>query len=141
MEYAVWIVIIVGMLILEASTTNLISIWFAFGGLGAIVAGLCGGNAMWQISVFAVVSALSLAVAWPFIKRYRNRSATPTNADMIIGEKGVVTEEITTDKFAGKVNVSGREWSAVTEDRTPVEAGASVKIKSISGVKLVVEKE
>ena len=43
--------------------------------------------------------------------------------------------------FAGKVNVSGKEWSAITEDRTPVAAGASVKVKSISGVKLVVEKE
>ncbi len=141
MDYAVWIIIIVGMLILEASTTNLVSIWFAFGGLGAIVAGLCGGDGIWQIGVFAVVSALSLGIAWPIIKKYRNRSKTATNADMIIGEKGIVTEEITPDKFAGKVKVSGREWSAVTEDRAPVEAGVSVKVKSISGVKLVVEKE
>lgn len=141
MDYAVWIIIIVGMLILEASTTNLVSIWFAAGGLGAIVAGLCGGDAIWQIGVFAVVSALSLAIAWPFIKKYRNRPKTATNADMIIGEKGIVTEDITADKFAGKVNVAGKEWSAVTEDKSLAEAGTSVKVKSISGVKIVVEKE
>ena len=141
MEYAVWIIIVVGMLILEASTTNLISIWFAAGALGAIVAKMCGGGAIWQFGVFAVVSALSLAIAWPFIKKHRNRPKTRTNADMIIGERGIVTDEITSDKFAGKVNVGGKEWSAVTEDRTPVAAGTAVKVKSISGVKLVVEKE
>ncbi len=140
MDYAVWIVFIVAMMIIEASTTNLVSIWFAFGALGAILAKALGGSVTAQICTFVVLSGVSIAIAWPFIKKYHNGKKEATNADMLIGKVGNVTEDITSDKFAGKVNVAGQIWSAISLEGEDIVAGEKVKIVKISGVKLVVEK-
>ena len=140
MEYAVWIVFIVAMMIIEASTTNLVSIWFAFGALGAILAKTLGGGVTTQICTFVILSGASVAIAWPFIKKYHNGKREATNADMLIGKIATVTEDITNDKFAGKVNVSGQIWSATSESGEDILEGAKVKIVKITGVKLVVEK-
>ena len=140
MEYTVWIVFIVAMMIIEASTTNLVSIWFAFGALGAILAKALGGGNTAQICTFVILSGVSIAVAWPFIRKYHNGKKEATNADMLIGKIAKVTEDITSDKFAGKVSVSGQIWSAISLDGNDITAGEKVKIVDITGVKLVVEK-
>lgn len=141
MDYVLWIIFLVAMLILEACTTNLVSIWFAAGALGAIAAEYMGAELVWQLVTFVAVSALTLIIARPFIKKYRNTKTVATNADRLIGETGIVTDDIESSKFAGQVNVVGREWSAVTADKSELAAGTKVKVKAISGVKLVVEKE
>lgn len=140
MDYILWIIFLVAMLILEASTTNLVSIWFAAGALGAIVTKYLGGDLIWQICALVAMSALTLIIARPFIKKFRNTSTVATNADRLIGEVGIVTDDINSTKFAGQVSVAGREWSAVTENKSDLAAGTRVKIKAISGVKLVVDK-
>ena len=140
MEYIFWIAFMVAMLVLEASTTNLVSIWFAAGSLGAIVAKVLGAGIYVQILVFIAVSGLTLAIAWPFIKKYRQKKSIATNFDMIIGETAIVTDDISSEKFAGTVKIAGKEWSAVTKDGSEVLKGEKVTVESISGVKLVVKK-
>ena len=39
----------------------------------------------------------------------------------------------------GQVNVDGKVWSAKSNDEREIKSGASVRITSIEGVKLVVE--
>lgn len=141
MEYAVWIAFIVAMLFIEAYTTNLVSIWFAVGALGAVLAKVLGLSLIVQLCVFVVVSGASLAIAWPFIKKYRSAKKEATNADALIEKTGIVTEEITSDKFAGKVKIAGQEWSAVSSDGSDIGCGEKIKVLQISGVKLVVKKE
>ena len=140
MEYTFWIIFMVAMLVLEASTTNLVSIWFAAGSLGAIVAKIFGAGIYIQFLVFFVLSGLSLLIAWPFIKKHRQQKSVATNYDMIIGKTAIVTDDISGDKFAGSVKVAGKEWSAVSENGDDIYAGEKVTVKSISGVKLVVDK-
>ena len=141
MNSVLWIIFLVVFLIIEASTVNLVTIWFAAGSLGAIIASSLGAEVIWQIVTFLCVSAITLVVARPIIKKHIKTKTVPTNADRVIGKTGIVTEDITNDKFAGQVSVSGREWSAVTNDNSPLCVGTKVKIKEISGVKLIVEKE
>ncbi len=141
MDYVLWIIFLVAMLIVEASTTNLVSIWFAAGALGAIVAKACGAQAVWQIAVMVAVSAIAIIIASPYIKKHHSAGIVATNADRIVGETGIVTDDINAEKFAGQVNVAGRQWSAVSADRSEIASGSKVKVKAISGVKLVVEKE
>ncbi len=141
MNYILWIIVLVVMLVVEASTVNLVSIWFAAGALGAIISVALGANLMVQIITFVCISALALIIARPIIKKHIKTNAVPTNADRFIGQTGIVTEEINMEKFAGQVKVSGRDWSAVTNDKTTLAVGTKVKVKEISGVKLIVEKE
>lgn len=139
MEYLFWIGLMVALVIVEASTANLICIWFAAGALAAVFAVLAGCEMFMQIAVFVIVSALALVFTKPLVKKLKTNQKTATNADMVIGKTGVVTEEISTDKFAGKVKVAGQEWSAVTEDGSFIPKNSKITVKSISGVKVVVE--
>lgn len=139
MEYALWIVLMVALIIVEASTLSLVCIWFAIGALAAAVSKLLGASIFYQTSAFVIVSAVSLCVAVPLIKKLRAKGKTATNADMVIGKTGIVTEEITNVKFAGKVKVAGQEWSAVAADGCEIPKNSKITVLKIEGVKLVVE--
>ncbi len=141
MNSVLWIIFLVVFLIIEALTVNLVTTWFAIGSLGAIVVASLGAEMIWQIVTFLCVSALALVIARPIIKKHIKTKAVPTNADRVIGETGIVTDDITSDKFAGQVSIAGREWSAVSDDHSAISVGTRVIVKEISGVKLIVEKE
>ncbi len=139
MNYIIWIIIMSILLIVEASTANFVTIWFAIGALGATIASVCGLNLYWQIFVFTAVSALTLIFTKSFVKKKLKVETTKTNLDAVIGKTAIVSESITSDKFAGAVKVDGKEWSAICYDGD-VGEGERVTVKEIKGVKLVVEK-
>ena len=91
--------------------------------------------------IFVLVSAIAVVATRPLVKRMINNKAEPTNADMVIGKTGIVTEKIDNLAPSGLVNVSGSVWTARAADNSVIEAGEKVIIKEISGVKLLVIKE
>ena len=96
--WILWIAVIVMFLVIEAATVGLTSIWFAVGGLAAMIAALFGAQMAAQFIWFLAVSIAALIITKPLARRW---SAThqPTNADRILGMEGVVTETI--DNIAG----------------------------------------
>ena len=62
-----------------------------------------------------------------------------TNADRIIGHVGVVQEAIDNREAVGLVKVDGTLWTARSLTDQPIPAGAEVVIRSIEGVKVMVE--
>lgn len=139
MEYALWIGLMVVFIVIEMSTASLVCIWFAVGALAAAVSKIFGISFFAQLVIFVAASALALIVTKPLVKKIKAKGKTATNADMLIGKNGIVTEGITNDKFAGKVKIAGQEWSAVTADGSEIPKNAKILVKEISGVKLVVE--
>ena len=138
----VWLGILVATVILEIATTQMVSIWFAIGALAAFIAALLGVEQLWiQIVVFVVVSAIALAATRPLVKKMVNQKTEPTNADMVIGKTGIVTEKIDNIASSGLVRVNGAVWTARSADDSVIEADEKVIIKEISGVKLLVIKE
>lgn len=137
----VWLGILAVMVVLEIVTTQLVSVWFAVGALAAMLVTLAGVDALWiQIVVFVVVSAIAVAVTRPLVRKMVNKKAEPTNADMVIGKIGVVTDKIDNIAETGLVKVNGSLWTARTADGSVVEIGEKVNVLKISGVKLIVEK-
>ncbi len=138
----VWLGILVAAIVLEIATTQIVSIWFAVGALAAFIATLAGVQQLWiQIVIFVVVSAIAVIATRPLVKKIINKKAEPTNADMVIGKTGVVTETIDNLAPTGVVKVNGSVWTARSADNTVIEAGEKVIIREISGVKLIVIKE
>ena len=138
----VWLGILVTAVILEIVTPQMVSIWFALGALVSFFVALAGVEQLWiQIVVFVAVSAVAVAVTRPLVKKIVEKNAEPTNADMVIGMTGVVTEKI--DNFApsGLVKVNGAIWTARASDDSVIEENEKVIIKEIRGVKLLVIKE
>lgn len=139
-NYAIlWIVAMVALAAVELCTYNMITIWFVVGGAVAFVTSLLGASLGVQLWVFVIVSVLALIVTKPLVSKKLRTDRISTNADRIIGMKAVVTEDITPEKFAGKVKVGGQEWSAVASDGETISAGNTVTVEKIDGVKLVVK--
>lgn len=139
-SYAIlWIVAMVILTVVEICTYNMITIWFVIGGAAAFVASLTGASLPAQLWVFVIVSLVALAVTKPLINKKLRKERISTNADRIIGMKAIVTEDITPNKFAGKVKAGGQEWSAVASDGETISAGSTVTVEKIEGVKLVVK--
>ncbi len=123
----------------EAITVGLTSIWFAAGSLVALIAALLGGNMWLQITLFFVVSALSIAAFRPIAQKYVNGKVEPTNADRIIGREVLVTERISNLQAEGAVSISGMTWSARSADEKDIPKGTLVRVLRIEGVKVYVE--
>ena len=136
--YIFWVIAIVVFAILEAVTTQLVSVWFIVGSIAALVSERLGAPFWLQLVVFVGVSAITLILTRPLIKKHLKPKNEPTNADRVIGQTAVVTEKIDNLSAAGFVKVDGQIWSARSCDDTVIEEGKQVEIKRIDGVKLIV---
>lgn len=136
-----WLIFAVVMGILEACTAQLVSIWFAIGGVAACITSLFTDSIIIQVVVFVAVSAIALAVTRPIVKRIKRRDVEPTNADRYIGKRATVLTAIDNDKAQGMVKVDNEKWTARSADGQPIPEGEGVTVTAIEGVKLIVSKQ
>lgn len=135
-----WIAIIVIMAIIEALTMGLTTIWFAGGGIVAAIFAAIGAPIVVQVLLFLIVSIALLYFTRPIAVKAFNKTRTLTNSEGLVGKHAYVTEEIDNIKATGKVKIDGMEWTARTEkDGTVISVGALISVKSIEGVKAIVE--
>ncbi|MBZ4647500.1 MAG: hypothetical protein PWR27_2424 [Petroclostridium sp.] len=135
-----WLIIAIVLGIIEAVTLGVVTIWFAIGALLALIGAAIGFSLQYQIVIFLLSSGILLYYTRPIIKKYLKVGTVRTNADRLIGEKGVVTERIDVANGRGQVKVLGQIWSARSSDNQEIPEGERVEILDISGVKLVVKK-
>lgn len=136
----IWIGFAVLMAVCEALTTQLLSIWFVIGAVCAAVTTIFTPSIPIQSAVFLIVSFIALIVTRPLVTRLKkNKSRISTNADRLVGRIGDVMLDIADTEAIGQVKVSGEVWSAKSND-APILKGEKVKVLSIEGVKLIVEK-
>lgn len=141
-EYAMlifWVVLLILLIVVEAVTAQMVTIWFAAGAAGAIVAELLGAQVWLQWIVFIAVSAVALVATRPLVRKLTKTRVQPTNADRCIGQTAVVTEEIDNIAAKGQVNVNGIIWSARSSDGSVIQKDAKVTVEKIDGVKLIVK--
>ena len=92
-----------------------------------------------QLVWFFAVSIAAFAVTRPLVKKYINSRTQPTNADMLIGQECLVTEDIDNLAGRGAVSVGGKIWTAArAQGDTPIAAGTTATVLRIEGVKLIV---
>ena len=136
----VWLGLLVLFLAVEFATAQLTTVWFAAGALVSLLLAAFGvDNLAIQIIVFTLVSLVSLILTRPLVKKWTRTKTQPTNADMVIGEEAVVTETISNTEGKGLAKVNGAVWSARSADDRIIPAGATVTVRAIEGVKLIVE--
>lgn len=135
-----WAALTVILVIVEALTVQLVTVWFAVGSLAAVIASLAGANTVWQCVIFVAVSLLALILTRPYVKKAILKKAVPTNADRCIGKEAIVTETIDNRAGCGQVKIGGIIWTARSEDDSVIECDEIVLVKKIEGVKVIVEK-
>jgi membrane protein implicated in regulation of membrane protease activity len=136
-----WVVLGVVLVVAEAFTATFVLIMLAAGAFAAAAAAALGAPLAAQAAIFAVVSALSIWLLRPVIRRH----ALPTVADpdamdgtrALEGSPGEVLEQVTTD--SGLVRVEGEMWTARSYDATQViEPGERIRVIEVRGTTAMV---
>ena len=111
-----WLVVVVAFLVVELSTVTLTSIWFAAGGLIALIVAMLGGDFAFQMIAFLIGSFGMFFATKPWADKVINAKKIRTNADQVVGEDVRVLERISNLDQTGRVVVRGQDWMARTED-------------------------
>ena len=139
--YLIWLIVAIALVIFEICSASFGAICFAIGaGFSALAAGL-HANLTWQIVIFAVVSLLTFIFLRPFMLKFMDRKSEDikTNAEALIGRKGIVSERIDAEQHTGRVAIDGDDWKAVSEDGSIIEKGVSVEIVKMDSIIVTVK--
>ena len=141
MDPLLWLGILAVLLIIEAATVGLVTVWFAGGALAAAIASGAGACAVTQWLLFLAVSLVLLFFTRPLAVRYMKRGIPRTNVNSLIGKKAVVIQKIDNLSQTGQVRINDIEWMARTEsDGETIQEESVVEIEAVRGVKLIVKK-
>lgn len=136
-----WIVILVAALLLEAATFALVSVWFVFGSIAALIAASLEAPIWLQFVLFILVTAVLLIFTRPLIKKLFPNKFTPTNSELSVGKSAVVIEEINTEQGKGRVRLNGVDWIAISDSNDIIPKDTVVTVVEVRGAKLSVKRE
>lgn len=135
-----WLIVAVVLFVIEGATVQLICLWFAVGAVITVPVSAMGAPVWVQLLVFLLASIAVLVVGRPIVTKKLNRERVPTNAEMVIGQTGVVKQDIDNIRGTGRVNANGLDWTARSlQDGMVIPEGSHVRAVRIEGVKLIVE--
>ena len=140
MDIWIWAIVIVVALVVEFTTPEMVSIWFAIGALVALTLAAVGVQTWVQVVVFSTVSLALLLSLRKILAKYLTVKDEKTNADSFVGKTFVLTEPITLSTN-GKISIADIEWAVTTEGKEELEKGQKVTIIEIKGNKFVVKGE
>jgi len=92
-----------------------------------------------QLTVFTVVSLISLILLRKFVLQSLKGTLHPTNVDALIGKKGTVVEEIKPYQ-TGYVRVSSEIWLSKSVHNELIKTGDIVEVLGVKGSHVIVEK-
>ncbi len=134
-----WLVVAIVLLIIEALTVSLTTIWFAGGAFATIVLSFFVDSFVVQIVFCIVVSALLLYFTRPLLSKNIDQQKIRTNVDSLIGKTGFVISPAV--KFeTGQAKISSQVWTVKSSNNEDLYLNDEVKVVSVEGVKLIVEK-
>ena len=132
----IWLSVIVAIILIEGVTMGLVSIWFLPGALIALVLSAFHVPPPWQIAVFVVMAVVMLFLGKRLFRPFHKK--VKTNAEALIGQTAIVTEQVCNVEGRGAAKLRGQIWSARTErEGEALEIGEQVTVVAIEGVKLI----
>ena len=137
----IWLLGLVVFVVLEAVTYQIVSIWFALGAVGALIAKAVGADFTVQIVIFIAVSGICLLCLRPVSKKLLKNKTEATNVDSLIGADAIVTADINNLKGSGKGKINGMTWSMRADDGEEIKEGETVTVLRVEGVKLIVKRK
>lgn len=141
-EVTIWLAVLVVCVGIEIATMGLTTIWFAGGALVSAILAALNAPLWLQIVAFFAVSLIMLYLTRPVAVKYFNKDRVKTNVESLIGRQAIVISEIDNLQGIGQVTVGGQEWSARSvKDDVQLPVGSVVVVRSVSGVKLIVEEK
>lgn len=135
----IWFIIAIACVFIEMITpSSLLTIFFSFGALFALLTSLFIDNVFIQTAVFLIVSFVSLLSMRPFFNAMLRGETVSTNSNRIIGTQFHLDNDLLKDKWYQQP-VNNTTWSVISSTNKDISKGTLVEVISIDGVKLVVK--
>ena len=135
----IWIIVVIAGVAIDILTSNFFFVLFSIGAIFAAIASAIGIPFLYQIIIFSVISIISIAVGYPYVKNkyIKMHKRTPLMEETYIGKVMVAKEDILEK---AQIKVGGEYWTAVNEGEA-ICKGESFEITGISGIKLTIIKK
>lgn len=137
--YILWFIVIIGAMVVEAITLDLVSIWLVPGSLVALGIYYLDYPMYAQIIGCLITAILFSIMVRPMCTKYLRGSIVKTNIDELIGKKVEIVKDIKFNSH-GEAKLNNAIWNAISYEDQTIEAGSIAVIKAIEGNKLVVKK-
>ena len=133
-----WVVVALGALFIDITTSSFMFIWFAIGAIAAIVAIGLNASVAVQVISFVGVSAVVMAIGFPIVKKTIKKTVTKTLTmeEGYIGKEFKITKDI---DVKANIKFQGIYWT-VKNVGEPLKKGDSVQVTGIEGNKLLIAK-
>ena len=137
--WVIWVVAAVVLVIVEATTTAFVAIYFGFAALVTAMAAVVGLPVALQLVVFGVVSVGSMVLTRPALRQAAGRTTgIRTGVDAMQGRVGVVVRPIA-ELDPGQVKIGGETWTARSFfDGESIPEGARIEVVRVEGVTALV---
>lgn len=137
----VWLIVVIAMIVLEVSTYQLVTVWFALGAAVSLIASLFKVSGTAQLMIFVIVSLVSLIASRPLVKKIQSAPKEKTNADRVIGQIAKVIQPVRADN-RGRIRVDGLDWSAAVQNKEDsFEIGEEAQVVRIEGVTAYIQRK
>ena len=102
--WIVWLALFVIMIVIEAASPELVSIWFAAGALVSLIVSLIPSTDWWvEVIIFVVISLVAVLCLRPLVKRYlRSGEIIKTNVDSLIGREDMLFKTLPFKTWCGQ---------------------------------------
>ena len=136
-----WIYAGIILLILEIFTPGFVVACIGIGALTTSVFAYFDASISIQLLVFSLATLFSFLGLRPYALKYLYSAEgdVKTNADSLIGKKGIVKETINNDLNKGRVAIYGDNWKAKSLDNSIIEKGDSVEVVNMESTILIVK--
>lgn len=140
--WIIWLALFVIAIVIEATTAELVSIFFCAGALVSLIVSFIPGVDWWvEVILFVIISGASLLGLRPLMTKFLNKEKRDTNIDEMIGKKGLMIKGCD-ELNHGEIKVNGVIWTAVSADeKQEIKENEKVIIVGVNGNKLIVKKE
>lgn len=131
-----WLILFIVLIITEAVTYNLITIWFTLSCIPLIFLSRLGLSWVSQILIFLGLSAVLLACTRPLLLKKLKYKKNPNQLE---GKKILITKAILPNTSGEGKTKNGVTWTVVAEDNASIEINTTCIITKVDGNTLTVK--
>ena len=138
----IWVIIGLVLMVAEIATQGFLCLWIGISCLVTSIFVYFNADTSLILTVFILSSGILSFFGTPVLRNFHNRKKqNEMNINTVVGEVGVVIEDVDFKSNTGKVRVGFENWTAITKDKELIKTEHKVKVIGIDGIKVIVEKQ
>ena len=136
---AIWFWVAIIFTVVEIETFGLISVWFVFGSIAAMIASIFISSVIIQAIIFIAISiVLMIALRSYAVTNFKNRTVRKNNIDELTDLPCVVVADVPENDL-GEVKLQGKIWRCRSDSGVIYKEGECPNVLRVEGNTIILE--